>query len=124
MNDNAKKLLQCFLDIEDSQYPEVFKDRLIERNNKVIDLIEKYGVNHVTVSTYTNMMQFLSSVTIDTFKGDAVVHYDLDIELGSEVQELSAHRNLTVYSEESKRFKVVPQYFNFKTNEWCNQIGK
>lgn len=88
----SKKLFDCFMDIEASQYHLHQQDKLNDRRKDAERLIVEFGCNHATITNYTNMMQMSSSITIDVFDSKRYMDGDLDIHIGSEAQELWATR--------------------------------
>lgn len=119
---DAKKLLDCFLEVEEDAFPEYHKEKAKERSKTVRKFILDYGVNHVTIKNYTNMMLEHSSLTIDVFDTERWMEGDITIYLGSETHELSANRTSKLFRFDSdlKRsvMKVTEQKFNFKLWKW------
>jgi hypothetical protein len=103
-------LIKVFLLVEGQQYPSHFKERLLEREKKIWRVIEDYGVNHVTLHTYTNMMQDLCTLTVDTFVSGRFMEGNLDIQIGSEPQELCCIRKGKWYDFDSESWKEPVEY--------------
>lgn len=115
MNKNTERLLNCFLEVEESQYPECIRNKVIERHNIVRKFIDSFGCDYVTINTYTNMMQSHNSITLNVFNLN-YLNGSIAIDLGSEPQELFAsrvHRN--------KEYKKIVQDFNFNKWKWINR---
>jgi hypothetical protein len=89
---NAKKLFDCFMEIEKSQFPEYLHKAVDERKNIIERFILEFGADHVTICNYTNMMQFSSSITIDVFQYGRWKEGSININIGSEPQEYWANR--------------------------------
>ncbi len=102
----AKKLFDCFMEIEKSQYPEYYYEKLDERKSIIEKFIVEFGVDRVTINNYTNMMQFSSSITLDVFDSKRWQEGSIDISIGSESHEYWASRV-------NKNIK-----FNFQTWVW------
>jgi len=111
---HAKKLLDCFLEIEENQYPEFHKVKAKIRSETVRKFIVEFGADHVTVNNYTNMMQLSSSITIDVYQTGGSLKGNIEIDLGSETHELYAKRN----TWDSKKLKHIDQVFNFELWVW------
>lgn len=122
MSQNSEKLLNCFLEIEENSFPEYYKVKAKERSETVRNFIKDFGVDHVTVNNYTNMMQFLSSITIDTFNSNNWMDGNITIDLGSETHELFANRIFT--DKNSRPYKSIKQIFNFKMWKWEEEKEK
>ena len=108
MNEKIKPLVILFLKFEEEQYPEYMRNQIKERHEKVLDIIEKFGVCYATINTYSNMMQAMNSLTIDCFDSKRWQEGNLLIDLGSEPQELSVCRDHKCNSKK--------EFFNFKKN--------
>ncbi len=105
---SAKKLVDAFLEIEESQYPEIFLERLKYRHEQVRKLILEFGADYVRINNYSNMLQLSSSIIIDVFDPDNWRNGDMVIELGSEPHELGASR--------TKQGKL--ETFDFRNWKW------
>jgi hypothetical protein len=113
----AKVLFDCFMEIEKKSYPEYLHDRVDERTKRVEALIVAHGANHVTINNYTNMMQFSSSITIDTFSSGRWMDGNITIDIGSEPHELSAIRTRSEFKVGTPTIEINER-FNFETMEW------
>ena len=93
----AKKLFECFMEIEKSQYPPQSFERLDHRKNLLEKFILEFGVNHLSITNYTNMMQILSSITVDVFDSKRWMEGSISVGVGSEPYELWATRGEKVF---------------------------
>lgn len=97
----AKKLLACFMEIEASQYSPSCKPELDKRVALVEKLILDFGVDHATVTNYTNMMLVSSSIMLDVYISKRRVEGNIYIHIGSEPSELWATRGDEKFDFES-----------------------
>lgn len=109
---NAKKLFDCFMDIEENQYPKKFLLELKRRRDLVENLILKHGCNRVSITNYTNLGVWSSSISLDVFQSGKWQNGDIDIHIGSEPHEMFATRI---------RGKIREK-FNFKTLRWSKYV--
>jgi len=105
---HAKRLFDLFVELEKSSYPESKHENLDKRHEMAEKFIMEFGVNHVTVQNYTNMMQLCSAVTLDCFDSKRYTEGDIEVNLGSNPDEIWADRG--------GNFGKVQEYFDF--NEW------
>jgi hypothetical protein len=105
---HAGKLLDYFLKIEEEQYPESLRQQVRTRHEKVVKFISEFGVDMVTLNTYTNMMQLSNSLTIDVFDSKRYGEGKINIDLGSEAWELWATRG--------------DKQFDFRSWKWIPHI--
>ncbi len=105
---NAKKLFDCFMEVEKNQYPEYFHEKLDERAKLAEKFIIEFGNDNVRINNYTNMMLFSSAVILDTYIFyDELTkrHYNIDLNIGSEPHEIWATNDRN-------------QKFDFDSWEW------
>ena len=98
MKEDTKALIELFMEVENKQYPGFYRReskqcvQLAERTERVIRLIDELSWNRATINTYTNMMQSMHSLTVDTFDSKRYTFGSIVIDVGSEPQELQAVR--------------------------------
>lgn len=116
MNPYSKKLFDCLMEIENSQYPDCHQDVLKKRMSLLEKFIDEFGTNHVTINTYTNMMQSSLSITLDVFKSNKFISGDIIVDLGSEPYEIWAKRNRLNLNEDGNKGIYISEIFDF--NDW------